>query len=184
MNFKVSLPVIVQYGPLYMLRNCFIIFAAALLISTCSQSSAQRDFENEAFRFPDNITETTPNGSLVENGQVDPDDWRIGPDYQGLIDVDPAYPNPVNLDGNMFIQVDFLFSNPVSQLIVFALQDPSQPIFIQDFQQNSLSGVEVLNIPPSQFVSGTGVGNTPYYRILITDENENVITYGDIEVVQ
>ncbi len=184
MNFKVSSPAIVQYGPLYMLRNCFIFFAAALLISACSQSSAQRDFENEAFRFPDNITETTPNGSLVENGQVDPDDWRIGPDYQGLIDVDPAYPNPVNLDGNMRIKVEFPFINSVSGLIVFAFQDPTQPILVQDFQLNSASSVEVLNIPPSQFVSGTGVGNSPFFRILITDENENVITYGDIEVVQ
>lgn len=165
-----------------MLRNCIVILAAVLLLAGCAQSSAQRDFENEAFRFPDNITETTPNGSPIENGQFDPDDWRIGPDYQGLIEVDPAYPNPVNLDGSMFIQVDFLFSNPVSRLIVFAFQDPSQPFFVQDFQQNSLSGVEVLNVPPSQFATGTGVGTSPYYRIVITDENENVITYGDIEV--
>lgn len=184
MNFKVTLYRIVQIGSPYMLRNCFIIFAAGLSLAACSQSSAQREFENEAFRFPDNITETTANGSLVENGQVDPDDWRVGPDYQGLIEVDPSYPNPVNLDGNMFIEVDFRFSNPVSRLIVFAFQDPTQPILVQDFQLNSASGVEVLNIPPSQFVAGTGIGNTPYYRIIITDENENVITYGDIEVIQ
>lgn len=167
-----------------MLRNCIAILTAALLFYGCAQSSAQRDFENEAFRFPDNITETTPNGSLIENGQVDPDDWRIGPDYQGLIEVEPAYPNPVNIDGNMFIQVDFLFSISVSKLIVFAFQDPSLPVFVQDFQQNSNSGVEVLNVPPSQFAAGSGVGTTPYYRIIITDENENVITYGDVEVTQ
>lgn len=169
----------------YMLRTCFVVLALTSVLAGCSQSSAQRDFENEAYRFPDNITETTPNGTLVENGQVDPDDWRIGPDYQGLISIDPAYPNPVNVDGNMFLEVDFLFSNPVSRLFVFVLQDPSQPFGpILDFQQSSLSGIEVLNIPPSLFVTGTGIGTSPYYRIIVTDENENIITYGDIEVIQ
>ncbi len=151
----------------------------------CSQSDAQREFENEAFMTPQNITETTPDGNLVENGSVDPEDWRIGPDYRGLIRIDPAYPNPVNLNSNLLIQVDFLFSSPVSELIIYVFQDPTlETRFITSFEQSSLGNIDVLNIPAPQIALPSGVGTSSVYRILITDENENIITYGDVEIIQ
>jgi hypothetical protein len=167
------------------IKNLLLIVLIAFIFIACSKSDAQKEFENEAFRTPENITETTANGSLVENGSVDPEDWRIGPDYQGLIRIDPAYPNPVNINSNLLIEVDFLFSNPVSELIVFTFQDPALELrFIDSFDQSSLGAIDVLNIPAPQIALPSGVGTSPVYRIIITDQNENIITYGDVEVIQ
>lgn len=169
--------IITEYLPAFLLIS-FICIA-------CSKSDAQKEFEREAFRTPQNITETTANGDLVENGSVDPEDWRVSPDYQGLIRIDPAYPNPVNINSNLLIEVDFLFSNPVSEIIVFTFQDPTRELrFIESFDQSSFSAIEVLNIPAPQIAVTSGVGTSSVYRIIITDQNENIISYGDVEVIQ
>lgn len=184
MKWKLFSTKIVQHLYPDMLKNRFLIFTVCLAGLACSQSDAQREFEDEAFTFPDKITERGADGRPPENGMVDPNDWRIGPHYRGLIEVDPAYPNPVNIDGTLFIQIDFRFSNPISGLNVFVFQDPGQKRFILNLDRNSLSAVEVLNIPPSLFATSVGVGNSPLYRIIVTNENEDIITYGDVEVTR
>lgn len=165
----------------YMLKKRLFIFIVCLTGFACSQSDAQREFENQAFSFPENITETTRTGP-VEGGTTDPDDWRIGPDFRGLIDVQrPAYPNPVILEDILFIELD-LFENTVSGLKVFVFRDPMQQQLVDEI--NRVNTFETLNIPPSLFANSGGVGQSSLYRILITDERENVITYGDVEVTQ
>ncbi len=65
-----------------------------LLGVSCGQDDDQREFEQEAFQLPDGITETEGNGSIISE---DPDDWRTSPFFQGLVFVDPAFPNPVSI---------------------------------------------------------------------------------------
>ena len=169
----------------FKIKNIPAFLLIGIICIACSQSDAQREFENQAFMSPQNITETTPNGNLVEDGSVDPDDWRIGPDYRGLMEIEPAYPNPVNINSNLLIEVDFLFSSPVSELIIYVFQDPTEETrFITSFEQSSLGNIDVLNIPAPQIALPSGVGTSPIYRIIITDENENIITYGDVEIIQ
>ncbi|NGP76931.1 hypothetical protein G3570_09825 [Balneolaceae bacterium YR4-1] len=165
------------------LTNIPKLLLISFLCIACSQSDAQKEFENQAFRTPQNITETTTNGELVDGGVNDPDDWRIGPDYRGLIEVGkPAYPNPVLIDDFIFIELDFGFESRIRGLRVFAFSDPNVNIQQIDEITRELSTIETLRISPSLFAGSTGVGLATIYRIVITDQNENVLTYGDVEV--
>jgi len=165
------------------IKNILEFLLISLLCVACSQSDAQREFENQAFRTPQNITETTPNGEPADGGDVDPDDWRIGPDYRGLVEVGkPAYPNPLLIDDFLFIELDFGFESRIRGIRVFAFSDPNVNIQQVDEITRELSTIETLRISPSLFAGSTGVGLASLYRIVITDLNENVLTYGDVEV--
>lgn len=165
------------------LKNIPKLLLISFLCIACSQSDAQKEFENQAFRTPQNITETTSSGELVEGGDTDPDDWRIGPDYRGLIDVGiPAHPNPVLIDDFILIQLDFGFESRIRGLRIFAFSDPNVNIQQIDEIARELSTIETLRISPSLFAGSTGVGLATIYRLVITDQNENVLTYGDVEV--
>jgi hypothetical protein len=165
------------------IKNILEFLLITLVCVACSQSDAQREFENQAFRTPQNITETTPNGEPVDGGDVDPDDWRIGPDYRGLIEVGkPAYPNPVLIDDILTIVLDFGFESRIRGLRILAFSDPTVNVQEIDRITEDLNLIETLEIPPSSFAGLTGVGIASFYRIVITDLNNNVLTYGDIEV--
>lgn len=175
----------ISFMQYYKIRNILLqLLLISLVCIACSQSDAQREFEREAFRTPQNITEMTQDGDPVTGGMTDPDDWRIGPDFRGLLDVETAaYPNPAQFNGNFFIELDLGFANTVSGLLVFAFQDPTRPpALLQDLDEASLATFTTLTLTPSSFANSGGVGGSPVYRIIITDRNENVITYGDIEV--
>lgn len=165
------------------LKNIPKLLLIGIVFISCSQSDAQKEFENQAFRAPQNITETNSSGELVNGGDTDPDDWRIGPDYRGLIEVGkPAYPNPVLIDDFIFIELDFGFESRIRGLRIFAFSDPNVNIQQIDEITRELSTIETLRISPSLFAGSTGVGLATIYRIVITDQNENVLTYGDVEV--
>lgn len=165
------------------IKNIIGFLLITLVSVACSQSDAQREFENQAFSTPQNITETTSSGDLVDGGDTDPDDWRVGPDYRGLVEVGkPAYPNPVLIDDFIFIELDFGFESRIRGLRIFAFSDPNVNIQQIDEITRELSTIETLRISPSLFAGSTGVGLASVYRIVITDQNENVLTYGDVEV--
>ena len=165
------------------IKNIIGFLLISLVCVACSQSDAQREFENQAFRTPQNITETTSSGELVDGGDTDPDDWRVAPDYRGLVEVGkPAHPNPVLIDDFIFIELDFGFESRIRGLRIFAFSDPNVNIQQVDEITRELSTIETLRISPSLFAGATGVGLASVYRIVITDQNENVLTYGDVEV--
>jgi len=160
-----------------------LLFPAVLislfLIAGCNQSSDQRDFEREAFNLPEGITETSNNGT-VENS--DPDDWRIAPFFQGVVEVDAAYPNPVLSSEQVSLDVVVTGVESVSGLRVYAYYGDNniRPVF-QDLRSPVPPGLTSLPLSPldiAQFrenPQGT-------YRIVVVDANENVISYGDIRV--
>ncbi len=155
------------------------VLISLFLIAGCNQSSDQRDFEREAFNLPDGITETSNNGSIVNS---DPDDWRIAPFFQGVVEVDPAYPNPVLSSEQVSLDVVVTGVESVTGLRVYAYYGDNniRPVF-QDLRSPVPPGLTSLPLSPldiAQFrenPQGT-------YRIVLVDASENVISYGDIRV--
>lgn len=170
-----------------MTRSIFLIGLCCLvLVSGCSKSDNQKKFEDQAFSTPANITEMDANGRTVEGGTSDPDDWRIGPDFQGLILIEtPAYPNPVNLNGQVRIDVSLLFDSNVNELNLFAFRDPTEnPVPITTiFLDPGVSRLETVQLDPVSFSSSPNPERVVgLNRLLIYDSNNNLISYGDIRV--
>lgn len=160
---------------------CSIIFSA----SACSQSEAQRDFEDEAFQQPSGIVEMNSNGEQVEGGEEDASDWQTAPDFSGLIRVEtPAFPNPVPYNAHFEIQLNVIGIDAVEGLYVYAFQQPNQLTAsntLRAIEGTISSRLETFRISPQEFAPSSGVGNFGnVWRIIILDDRQTVITYGDI----
>ena len=165
---------------IFSINRLLIIFLLTLLAALgCNQASDQRDFERDAFSPPEGITETDSRGE-VEN--TDPDDWRISPFFQGVVEVDPAFPNPVQSTDQFSLNVNVYGLQSVSDLIVYAYygDDNFRRVFddlrspIPEGQTSiPLSALDVAQFRENP--QGT-------YRIILLDGNENVITCGDVLV--
>lgn len=153
-----------------------------LSFSACSQSDDQREFEEEAFADPDGFTETTDNGSVVE-GREDPDDWRVAPFYQGLIDVIPPYPNPVLTNDRVTLELSVTGIDGVDgvRVHVFYNSINLSPALYQEFQRPLPPGLVNISLNPLDIAE---VREDPQgiYRIIVLDPQGNVITYGDIQI--
>jgi len=148
----------------------------------CSQSDDQREFEREAFAEPNGFTETADNGSIVE-GREDPDDWRVAPFYQGLIDVFPPYPNPILTNQRLTFELSVTGIDAVNGLRVHVfrnLSTLSQPLY-QEFQRPLPPGLLSISLNPLDIAE---IRENPQglYRIIALDPQGNVITYGDIQI--
>jgi hypothetical protein len=164
-----------------LLYKIIAILSVSLLVfaSGCNQSSDQRDFERAAYSEPDGFTRTNAQGQVSER---DPDDWRVAPFFQGLIDIDPAYPNPVQSNDQVSIDLIVTGVESVSGLRVFAFYGPNNlSILFEDQRRPLPPGLTAIPLSPldiAQFPENP----QGLYRVVVTDGNENVITYGDIRV--
>jgi len=161
----------------YLITGILLIVMAA----GCSQNRDQRDFENQAFRSPDGFTQTSPSGEVLDS---DPDDWRIAPFFQGLVEVRPAYPNPVQTTGQVKIDVEVTGIEAVSglRLVVFYFDDTIEPVYI-DQRAPLPPGLSVINVNPIELGRFNTVESAlGLHRVILMDGNENIITYGDIKV--
>ncbi|HKK47054.1 MAG TPA: hypothetical protein VJ964_16120 [Balneolaceae bacterium] len=159
-----------------------------LLVAGCSKSDDQRKFENEALTAPKGITKTSANGD-IDTTSTDPDDWRISPMYHGLISVglgdnQPPYPNPVNYNSNLTVQLTFNVTDPVDAIEIRSFRYPNENQFprIKFLDQNELSTFNTITIQAKNIAIGQGSSASGLYRLLIYDGNQNMITYGDIEI--
>ncbi|MGD8427926.1 MAG: hypothetical protein PVH63_09850 [Balneolaceae bacterium] len=166
--------------------SLFLMLLGGFLMVGCSKSDDQRKFENEALATPQNITETKNDGTVIN---IDEDDWRISPMYQGQISIglqndEPPFPNPVLFNSNLTIQLYFRTDSPVNALDIRRFRYPNSDVFTQvDFiPQDQLNAYNNITIPASQIAIGEGSSASGLYRLLIYDGNQNLITYGDIEV--
>ena len=158
-----------------------------LAATGCSKSDAQRQFEQEALTTPKGITQANASGDV---SSTDPDDWRISPMYRGLItmglpgDNQPPYPNPVNFNSSFTIQLSFNTTDPVNALEIRSFRYPSDNQFprIRNIQQDELSSFNTFTIQAKNVAIGQGSSASGLYRVLIYDGNQNLITYGDIEI--
>ncbi len=167
----------------------YLFITVILLLAGCSKSDDQRRFENEAHSIPDGITEMGTDGERTENGEIDPDDWKISPVYSGQLEVDtPAFPNPVPLNSNLQIHISINFSpDNLSRIEVFAFKQPDQqPTHIGNFEHQGLTiGLIDINLNAQSIIGSSDTGHSPSdkYRILIYDDNQrNLITYGDVQI--
>lgn len=158
-----------------------ILLMSFILLAGCGQSDDQREFEREAFAAPDNYTETTDDRQIISE---DPDDWRVSPFYQGLIDVDPAYPNPVLTTDQ--VSIDMLaYDDVVSNIEVISyFAEDNIPITVIPKSDNVRIDLgTTISMQPSQ-MSRTNLTDDikGLKRIIILDNDGNVISYGDIMV--
>lgn len=159
------------------------ILAAIVFISgiSCSSRDAQLDFEAEAFQEPFGITATNAQGEVTN---IDPDDWRTSPLFQGLIEVVPPFQNPAQLGTNINFQVRVTGVQGVSGLDVKVQYPNGSFNTIYTSNDNQLEpGIITFQVSPI-VLSQDGSDNLArgLHRIFFFDFNQRLISYGDIEV--
>lgn len=167
-------------------RILILLFCAGYLLTGCSKSNDQRDFEKQARSEPQNITETDGQGNVIN---ADPDDWRIGPTYSGLVSIgtpdnQPPYPNPLPFNQDLTINIYIRSIETLKRIEVYSFERPSQvngPLSVlQNFTTPTLETITLSG----ETISGSSGGSqaSELYRLLIYDGQQNLITYGDIRI--
>jgi len=159
-----------------------------ILLSGCSTSQDQIDFEQQAYRTPENYTETTPNGEVVRR---DEDDWRIGPMFQGFVEIQvPPFPNPTRGEP---VRVEMIVTgvgtvNGLRAVSYFDMFDERSVITHYIHDRSPLPfGTLIFDIYPAEFDPGRSYSNARsrndgLHRLFIYDNRWNLITYGDIKL--
>ena len=170
------------------LVRCILFLVLVCQAAGCSRSQDQIEFEQQAFRTPDNFTETTPNGEVVRR---DEDDWRIGPMFQGFVEVQvPPFPNPTHGEP---VQIEILVTGVGSVLGLQAVgfydlfDERSRRVLYYHDRSPLDFGILVFNINPAEFdirnnYSEARRTNDGLHRLFIFDHRNNLITYGDIKL--
>ncbi len=152
------------------------------MIVSCSQNDEQRQFEREAISLPENITATNDNGKVVE-GREDPDDWRIGPYFQGVVYVDPLpFPNPLLTNQRLNLNIFVTGVDGVAGLRVLVLYEESS--FREVFQEPRSplpTGLTSISLAPED-IARFDDNPQGLYRIIVEDRQRNIITYGDVRI--
>lgn len=151
-----------------------------LLLAACTRNDAQREFEREAYAIPNNFTSTTFEGRVIE---VDEDDWRTSPLFQGLVEITPPYPNPVTTDQLIKIEINVTGIRSVTGLdVLVRFEDNSFRNVYQDFETLE-PGQSTIQVNPIEFAQfGNPEGARGLSRIYIFNGNQQMISYGDIMV--
>ncbi len=159
-----------------------------IVLASCSRSQDQIDFEQQAFRTPENYTETTPNGEVIRR---DEDDWRIGPMFQGYVEVQvPPFPNPTRGEP---VQIEMLVTgvgtvNGLQAVAYYDIFDERSRRILYYHNRSPLEfGMLVFSIYPAEFDPGNNFSNARsrnngLHRLFIYDNRWNLITYGDIKL--
>lgn len=159
----------------------FLAAFALILLAACSGQEDQREFEREALQPPQGFTRTDGNGN-IEPGGEDPDDWRTSPFFQGLVDVDPAFPNPVLSTDNVHIRFEITTVDAnINRVTAFVLHEDGTMPDLDSVDSSPLQfGYHFLNFPAqrlARFQDPRGL-----HRILLYDGRGNIVSYGDIMV--
>jgi hypothetical protein len=151
-----------------------------VLTTSCTRNDAQRDFEQDAYTAPANYTETTLQGAIQN---VDEDDWRTSPLYQGLIDIVPAYPNPVATNQSIKLEIEITGLNSVNGVEILT-RYPDNSFYQLEFRSGTLPpGIATFFINPLELgVDGSPEAARGLKRIFLFDGSNQMISYGDIMV--
>jgi len=166
-----------------MLKKFFLISAILPAVFLgCENTDDQRDFEREAFQPPEGITITNEQGQIQSE---DADDWRIAPEFQGFVEVNPSFPNPVDVSSNFTIELTVTGVQGIAglEIIVVFNENNFNTIFIEDESplRTGLTAVQLSAVQLGQFTdieSARGI-----HRVVIAELNSGrIISYGDIQV--
>lgn len=154
-------------------------------LGSCTRNDAQREFEKEAYALPQNFTETTNQGEVLK---VDEDDWRTSPLYQGLVEIEPPFPNPATTNQAIQFNVYVTGVNSVNGIQVLFFYDTvdgrnrDRTILYQSFEPLQ-PGLTTFQINPIEFAEfGNVEGARGLNRVYIFSGNQQMISYGDIMV--
>lgn len=163
------------------IRPCTLMCILLLLVG-CQNSTDQKAFEAEALRPAENFTETAQNGEVLSD---DSDDWRISPFFGGLVEVRPAYPNPVQTTDQLFLEVRVTGIDAVYGLDVMVYYpDGSVKVLYEDFQSPLPTGLSVIPINPLLLGRFNTVESArDLHRMILTDASGTIISYGDVRVL-
>lgn len=166
-----------------------LLFSGFLLITGCSKSDDQREFENESLSAPSNFTATPTAGEITNK---DPDDWRISPMYQGQIMVTtdpssftPPFPNPLNYNDDITISLYFYGIDNINLIDIYVFRDnpATTERYVTTRENLPSAGLETIILKGEDISNSTGGSQAEgLYRIRIFDGRENLITYGDIKI--
>lgn len=158
----------------------FILLCSAFLVLSCTRNDAQRDFEKEAYSAPNNYTETTSQGAVKS---ADEDDWRTSPLFQGLIEIVPPFPNPVQTNQAVQFEVEVTGVQSINGLeVLVRLPDNSFRSLYQS-NQTLQPGLTTFQINPIEFaLNGNPEGARGLNRVYIFNASSQMISYGDIMV--
>ncbi|MEX2584854.1 MAG: hypothetical protein WD315_00580 [Balneolaceae bacterium] len=157
----------------------------ALVLAGCSAQNDQREFEQEALQAPDGYTQTDGHGK-IDKIQNDPDDWRTAPFFQGLITVDPAFPNPALSTDDIVIQThittgDTNIRDLVAYVYYHSTSSPLKPVG-NPISISSGFGQYDINFTASELARFNNASGL--YRLILYDSNSsnygNIVSYGDI----
>ena len=139
----------------------------------CDSQEQQDQFAREASAPPSGITETTPDGDVVAE---DADDWRTSPAFRGVLNVEPAFPNPVG-GGDVYVHVRITqFDRLPNGLALRAYRGDTFPILGVPVTQVD-PGIHVLRFNPGELVT------TGLHRVFLFDHpGGELISYGDIRI--
>jgi hypothetical protein len=145
-----------------------------------SADDAQRQFENEAFREPANFTRTDHSGTIIEE---DPDDWRVGPLFQGFVEISPAYPNPTTGE---LVTTEMLVTGlqAVNGLEVVRLDNRGNfRLLYLDDRIPMPTGFSMITFDPQLFSESESISDARgLHRVFIFDNRRNLISYGDLKI--
>lgn len=165
--------------------SSLLLLITVLFCAACNRNDAQREFEREAYRIPENYTQTDHKGGILSQ---DVDDWRIAPLFQGLVDINPPFPNPVN--SNEFIQFEIAVTGVQSVsglevIVQFDGSDPNSGFKTLYFETQTLNaGLTTFRINPLELGRTDVVESARgLHRIYIFDGSQNMISYGDVQVL-
>ncbi|MFP8488006.1 hypothetical protein ACKGJO_02815 [Gracilimonas sp. Q87] len=162
----------------------FFLIGLSLLIfvltASCTRNNAQRDFEQDAYSAPAGYTETTAQAEIIS---LDEDDWRTSPLYQGLVNIVPAYPNPVATNQQFYLEIESLFNNSINGFeVIVRLPNNDLYTLYQEFDTPLPSLKTILLDPLELGIDGSPEAARGLKRIYIFDLDGQMISYGDIMV--
>ncbi|GAB5408284.1 MAG: hypothetical protein BalsKO_06490 [Balneolaceae bacterium] len=150
-----------------------------ITILSCTSNDAQESFERQAFSQAEGITQTDNNSNVV--GEPDEDDWRTSPFYSAIANVEPAFPNPILYGTTATIDID-MRGNSLTSLLELGYFD-FQDRWTQLDLREDISEFSTTPLTINSQIFGTNASLARgFYRVVVFDGNQRVITYGDIEI--
>lgn len=162
----------------FLLRRLFVrlfVVVVVLLGAGCDTQEAQRDFAAEAFSAPSGFVRTDANGVVLDE---DLDDWRTAPAFDGIVFVEPAFPNPPGAD-IVTIPLSVRAFGAVAGGLALVMLDPNRPqTFITLAEETGARdpGAYILQFSP------TSLQRRGLVRVFLVDGRRELVSYGDIFV--
>lgn len=143
---------------------------------TCTQDDAQQQFEAEAYQPASGYTKTDLQQNVLE---TDKQDWRVSPFYEGLLQVLPLFPNPINYGGTAYIEITLNGAPIQSYLELGYLNFNQRWVPLQQEIVNSEFELVTFVIDTRNFGSSAELARG-LHRLLLYDGNQRLITFGDL----